>query len=53
MQIKKKLKYKEIRDLLRDYFFAKTRVNLRYIELGYNGENLAVYDCEFLEMLRH
>jgi hypothetical protein len=20
---------------------------------GYNGQNLAVYDCEFLDMLRH
>jgi hypothetical protein len=28
-------------------------VNPRYNGPGYNGQNLAVYDCEFLEMLRH
>jgi hypothetical protein len=22
-------------------------------DLGYNGQNLAVYNCEFLEVLRH
>jgi hypothetical protein len=22
-------------------------------DVGYNGQNLAVYNCEFLEMLRH
>jgi hypothetical protein len=34
-------------------YCCTTTVNPRYKGPGYNGQNLAVYNCESLEMLRH